>query len=235
MKDEINQTNEAVDESTEENLNVNLDEDLEKDFETKQETAINQRASEDVTEPVVEASKNKRNIKGILTEAVIYILIALICLLVIPKYVVQRTIVSGDSMQNTLMNNDNLIVEKLTYHFEDPKRFNVVVFYPYGKKEKEYYVKRVIGLPGETVQIKGKDIYINGKKLEEHYGKEPITYAGIAKKPLKLKADEFFLMGDNRDVSLDSRYEEVGPVHRDLIAGQAVLRIWPLSKFGTFK
>ncbi|MSS63064.1 signal peptidase I [Lachnospiraceae bacterium WCA-693-APC-MOT-I] len=171
---------------------------------------------------------------SVLRELLIYAIIVVVCIFIIPRYVIQRTIVSGSSMENTLFSDDNLLVEKVSYHFVDPKRFDVVVFYPYGRAAGEYYVKRVIGLPGETIQIKGNDIYINGKKIEEHYGKDPITYQGIASEPLKLGDDEFFLMGDNRKVSFDSRYEEVGPVHRDLLEGKAIIRIWPLKDFGTF-
>lgn len=187
----------------------------------------------------VEETKNnnskKRNIKGLLTELLIYALVAMISLFIIPKYVLQRTIVSGSSMESTLQSGDNLLVEKLSYHIGGPKRFDVVVFYPYGKEEEEYYVKRVIGLPGETVQIKGTDIYINGELLKENYGKDPIHYQGIAKNPITMGDDEYFLMGDNREVSFDSRYEDVGPVHANLIAGKAILRIWPINKFGLFE
>ncbi|WP_154517642.1 signal peptidase I [Velocimicrobium porci] len=189
------------------------------------ETDCNQQESKE---------QKKKKIVSVLRELLIYAIIVVVCIFIIPRYVIQRTIVSGSSMENTLFSDDNLLVEKVSYHFVDPKRFDVVVFYPYGRAAGEYYVKRVIGLPGETIQIKGNDIYINGKKIEEHYGKDPITYQGIASEPLKLGDDEFFLMGDNRKVSFDSRYEEVGPVHRDLLEGKAIIRIWPLKDFGTF-
>lgn len=175
----------------------------------------------------------KGGIRKILTEILLYIAIFFICIFVIPKYVVQRTVVDGPSMENTLFDKDNLLVDKLSYRFSEPKRFDTVVFFPYGAEEGEYYVKRVIGLPGETVQINGSDIYINGEILEENYGKDPITYAGIAEEPITLGDDEYFLLGDNREISLDSRYEEVGLVHKDLIQGKAIFRIWPLNSVGT--
>ena len=127
------------------------------------------------------------------------------------------------------------MVEKVSYRFSDPKRFDVIVFYPHGRESDDYYIKRVIGLPGETVQIKGNDIYINGKIIKENYGKDPMTESGIAAEPLKLGDDEFFVLGDNRAISEDSRYEEVGPVKRENIEGRAILRIYPFSKFGTFE
>lgn len=203
--------------------------------EQKKEDQINQVEENEKKSEDESPQKEKRKKKfAIIRELLIYAVIAVTCVFIIPRYVIQRTIVSGSSMENTLFSDDNLLVEKVSYHFVDPKRFDVVVFYPYGREEGEYYVKRVIGLPGETVQIKGNDIYIDGKKIEEHYGKDPITYQGIASEPLKLGDDEFFLMGDNRKVSFDSRYEEVGPVHRNLLEGKAVIRIWPLKDFGTF-
>lgn len=136
-------------------------------------------------------------------------------------------------MMNTLNNGDNLIVEKISYKFSDPDRFDIVVFYPFGKKAKEYYIKRVIGLPGEHVCIKDSTIYIDGEVLEENYGKDLVRYAGIAENGITLGEDEYFLMGDNRLESFDSRYPEIGPVSKDKIAGRAVLRIYPFKQFGS--
>lgn len=164
----------------------------------------------------------------------IYIILLFTCLNIVPKYVIQRTIVDGPSMKNTLQDGDNLLVEKLSVRFGGLDRFDVIVFYPYGKDHDDYYIKRIIGMPGETIQIIGSDIYINGEILEENYGKDPITYAGIASEPIELGEDEYFVMGDNRKISKDSRYEEVGVVKGENIGGRAVVRIWPLSEFGFF-
>jgi len=179
----------------------------------------------------ISAVKRMRNN---IIELCVYIAIIVICVAFVPKYVLQRTIVDGKSMMDTLKDGENLLVEKVSYHFSDPDRFDVIVFYPHGRDSADYYIKRIIGLPGETVQIKGEDIYIDGEKLEENFGKDPIAEPGMAEKPIKLGEDEFFVLGDNRTVSEDSRYEEVGPVKRENIEGRAVLRIYPLSEFGTF-
>lgn len=176
-----------------------------------------------------------RRLRNSIIELCIYIAIIVVCVAFVPKYVLQRTIVDGKSMMNTLKHGENLLVEKVSYHFTDPGRFDVIVFYPHGRESSDYYIKRVIGLPGETVQIKGEDIYINDEKIEENFGKDPIVDPGIAEKPIKLGDDEFFVLGDNRTVSEDSRYEEVGPVKRENIEGRAILRIYPLSEFGTFE
>lgn len=184
----------------------------------------------------------KKKVRGYVLEVLLYVVLFFVCAFVIPNYVIQRARVSGPSMMNTLQDKDNVLVSKISYELHDPERFDIVVFYPYKEREeyqndkekqKEHFVKRVIGLPGETVQIIGSDIYINDEKLEEHYGKDPITSAGIAAEKITLGKDEYFLMGDNREVSYDSRYADIGPIHKDAIDGKAVLRIWPLKSFGT--
>lgn len=183
----------------------------------------------------------KKRIISALLEISLYVVIAVVCIFVVPKYVVQRTEVSGPSMENTLHNKDNILVEKISYRFGDPKRFDIIVFYHFDDPEirdkedascYDFYVKRIIGLPGETVQIVDDTIYINGEPLEEHYGKDPITESGIADEPFTLDEDEYFVLGDNRKVSQDSRYEAVGNIAREDIVGKAWFRMYPFSKFG---
>lgn len=210
---------------------------MENEFESTQnieENNIKDNGKVSQTEQEEEISFSKKVRNGII-ELCIYAAIIVVCVAFVPKYVLQRTIVDGKSMMNTLKNGENLLVEKVSYHFTDPDRFDVIVFYPHGRESTDYYIKRIIGLPGETVQIIGEDIYIDGEKLEENFGKDPIIEPGMADEPIKLGDDEFFVLGDNRTVSEDSRYEEVGPVKRENIEGKAILRIYPLSEFGTFK
>lgn len=165
-------------------------------------------------------------------------LLAVLCLTwLVIHFVGQRTEVEGASMETTLSDGDNLIVDKITYRFRDPERFDIIVF-PFRYKEKTYYIKRIIGLPGETVQIDEQgNIYINGEILVESYGSEVIKpeNIGIASEPIVLGEDEYFVMGDNRNNSSDSRTEIVGNIHRDEIIGRAWIRIWPLSKIGILK
>lgn len=203
---------------------------FEDDLEEEEQNDIEEEETEDSSE-----QDGKHKLRGFFVEALIYIAIIVLCMKVVPRYVIQRTIVDGDSMENTLINRENLLVEKVSYHFKEPERFDVIVFYPYGRDNEEYYIKRVIGLPGETVQIIGSDIYINGEILEENFGKDPITRAGIVEEPQTLGDDEYFVLGDNREVSQDSRYEEVGFVKKKNIEGKAILRIYPFDKFGTFE
>lgn len=186
------------------------------------------------TDDLEKGAGQKVDMKKEILSWVFYIAFVLVLTWVIITFVGQRTRVDGRSMMNTLHDGDNLIVEKLSYRFSDPKRFDIIVFPPTDKKE--YYIKRIIGLPGETVQIdENGNIYINGELLEENYGAETIQNPGRAAKPITLGDDEYFVMGDNRNNSKDSRSEEVGNVKRSQIIGRAWLRIWPLNKFGLLK
>ena len=165
-------------------------------------------------------------------------LLAVLCLTwLVINFVGQRTEVDGSSMETTLSDGDNLIVDKISYRFRDPARFDIIVF-PFQYEEDTYYIKRIIGLPGETVQIDQQGyIYINGEILTESYGKEIIRPENIGRavEPVTLGEDEYFVMGDNRNNSSDSRTEIVGNIHRKDIIGRAWLRIWPFAKFGLLK
>ncbi len=149
-------------------------------------------------------------------------------------FIGQRTYVSGSSMENTLHHGDNLIVDKLTYRFSKPKRYDIIVF-PFRYQEKTYYIKRIIGLPGETIQIQDGVIWIDGEVLQESYGREVMKNAGLAADMITLGEDEYFVLGDNRNDSTDSRDPSVGVIHKDEIIGRAWLRIWPLDKIGVLK
>ena len=172
-----------------------------------------------------------------LLNTAIYLLCVLGAVWLVITFVGQRTEVEGASMENTLHNGDNLIVDKLSYRFHDPERFDIIVF-PFQFQDNTYYIKRIIGLPGETVQIMGDgSIYINGEKLEENYGMEVIKpeTIGRAAEPIELGDDEYFVMGDNRNNSSDSRTDMVGNIKRENIIGKAWLRIWPVSDFGVLQ
>ncbi len=149
-------------------------------------------------------------------------------------FIGQRTYVSGSSMENTLHHGDNLIVDKLTYRFSKPKRYDIIVF-PFRYQEKTYYIKRIIGLPGETIQIQDGVIWIDGEVLQESYGREVMKNAGLAADMITLGEDEYFVLGDNRNDSTDSRDPSVGVIYKDEIIGRAWLRIWPLDKIGVLK
>lgn len=165
-------------------------------------------------------------------DTIIWIAAVILLSWLLITFVAQRTDVNGTSMVPTLENGDQLICDKITYRFRDPERFEIIIF-PYQYAEKTYFIKRVIGLPGETVRIDDQgNIYINGEILEEHYGAEQMVYAGLAENEITLGEDEYFVLGDNRNVSEDSRYPDVGNIKRGDIIGRAWLRIYPFSKWG---
>ena len=176
-----------------------------------------------------------KNIMKEILSTSIYLLVVLCAAYLIITYVGHRTQVSGSSMETTLSDGDNLLVDKITYRFSEPKRFDIIVF-PFQYDTDTYYIKRIIGMPGETVQIDyDGNIYINGSLLEESYGREVIQNPGRAAEPITLGEDEYFVMGDNRNNSSDSRDPSVGNIHRKDIIGRAWVRIWPFSKFGVLK
>ena len=161
---------------------------------------------------------------------VLYIAAVLLISFLIVRFVGQRTEVIGSSMVPTLEDGNQLITDKITYRFREPERFDIVVF-PHGPNN-EYYIKRIIGMPGETVEIsEDGTIYIDGEVLEEDYGYGNTTPQEMSG-GITLSEDEYFVLGDNREVSLDSRYAEVGNVPRSIIIGRAWLRLYPFDQFG---
>ncbi len=168
-------------------------------------------------------------------EMSIYILIGLVASLLIVTFVGQRTVVSGSSMNDTLYDGDNLIVDKITYRFREPERFDVIVF-PFHGNKKDHYIKRIIGLPGESIRIDREgNIFIDGELLEEEFGKERMLSPGRAEEEIMLAEDEYFVLGDNRNDSSDSRDFMVGNIKRDEIIGRAWLRLFPFDSIGFVK
>lgn len=161
-----------------------------------------------------------------------YLAIVLGCTYFLVHYALQRTEIEGTSMQTTLYGGDQVVVDKLTYRFREPRRYDIIAF-PYRYGQDTYYVKRIIGLPGEKVRIDAQGtIFINDEALEEHYGIEAISQPGYASTPKILAEDEYFVLGDNRNDSIDSRFSEVGHVRRSEIIGKVFFRIYPFSSIG---
>ena len=181
-------------------------------------------------EELEEQGKSKSTAKEVL-DWILYIGIVLILSWLIVTFVGVRTVVDGQSMEPTLQDGNNLIVDKLSYRFRDPKRTEIIVF-PYKYEENTYYIKRIIGLPGETVQVKNGEVYIDGEILGEDYGAEAMEDAGIASDPIELGTDEYFVLGDNRNHSSDSRDPSVGVLRREDLIGRAWIRIYPFDEMG---
>lgn len=176
--------------------------------------------------------------KGILRELggwVLYILIIIGLTYLIITFVGQRTRVRGSSMETTLSDGDNLIVDKLSYRFWEPKRYDIIVF-PYQHEENTFYIKRIIGLPGETVQVVDGYTYVDGEILSSDvYGAEVMDSPGIAAAPIQLGEDEYFVLGDNRNHSSDSRDASVGVLKRENLIGKAWVRIYPFDSLGVIR
>lgn len=167
--------------------------------------------------------KNKLNSKIIkdVLEMIVGSVIAIFLAFVIVFSVGMRTSVVGDSMEPGLYNGQEILMNRVLYRLSSPKRGDVVVFLPNGNQNSHFYVKRVVGLPGETIQIKDGNVYIDDVLLEENESFDKMIDAGIAENALELATDEYFVLGDNRNSSEDSRSGNVGAVKRDNIIGKA--------------
>ena len=139
-------------------------------------------------------------------------------------------------MDPTLADGQNLILDKVSYRFRDPERYDIIVFPFEENGKKEHFIKRIIGLPGETVQIIDGYVYINGEKLESDiYGAEVMKNPGRAAEPITLGDDEYFVLGDNRNNSEDSRYADVGVVSSKNIEGKVWFVLSPSDHIGFVK
>lgn len=166
------------------------------------------------------------------------VIISLIIIIPVRYFLIQPFYVKGASMEPNFFDKEYLIVNEISYHFNNPQRGDVIVF-RYPGNPQEYYIKRVIGLPGEKVQIKdGKvmiynDKYPDGKVLNENYLEEGVSTNGSSEEVISLKDEEYFVLGDNRQFSKDSRY--FGPVNRSYIIGKVLLRGLPVDKITVFE
>ena len=132
-----------------------------------------------------------------------------------------RTTIVGQAMSDTLENGDQILMNKLLYKISSPKADDVIVFLPNGNEKSHYYVRRVIGVPGDTVQIKDGAVYVNGELYTEKIEVAAMEEAGIARDAVVLGVDEYFVLGDNRNNSEDSRYANIGNIKKEYIIGNA--------------
>ena len=144
-------------------------------------------------------------------------------------YALERTNMVGISMETTLTDKDQIIINKFSYRFSEPKRFDVIVYKKSGKEHSYYDIKRIIALPGEKLQIKDGLIYINGEVIDEIVNVEPMGNYGLAAEEILLEENEYFALGDNRNNSEDSRFASVGMIRREEIIGKAFIRTSPFN------
>ncbi len=146
-----------------------------------------------------------------------------------------RVQVVGTSMQGTLENGDAVLVNRFVYKLFSPKANDIVVFLPNGNEKSHYYIKRVIAGPGDTVQIVDGKVLVNGEPFQEEIENPAIENALLAEEPILVGEDEYFVLGDNRDNSEDSRYANIGNVKKEHILGKAWFIVSPWKKFGFLK
>lgn len=147
----------------------------------------------------------------------------------IVNYALEKTEMIGISMEGTLKDHDKVIINKFTYRFTDPKRFEVIVFQESGNEHSYYDIKRIIGLPGERIQIIDGQIYINGEVVDDIVNVDQMNNYGLATEEILLEENEYFVLGDNRNNSEDSRFASVGTILKEEIIGQAFIRLSPFN------
>ena len=147
----------------------------------------------------------------------------------IVNYALEKTEMIGISMEGTLKDHDKVIINKFTYRFTDPKRFEVIVYQESGNEHSYYDIKRIIGLPGERIQIIDGQIYINGEVVEDIVNVDQMNNYGLATEEILLEENEYFVLGDNRNNSEDSRFASVGTILKEEIIGQAFIRLSPFN------
>ncbi len=163
---------------------------------------------------------------------IVEIAIVLAIAFVFVYYIGLRTSVVGPSMTPTLENKQEILVNRFIYSVSNPKPNDIVVFLPNGNEKAHYYVKRIIGVPGDTVQIKDGAVYVNGELFDEAVETAAILDAELAAEEITLEEDEYFVLGDNRNNSEDSRYANIGNVKKEYIIGKAWFVVSPYSEFG---
>jgi len=170
-------------------------------------------------------------------ELIKVVVISLAIIIPVRYYLIQPFYVKGASMEPNFYDKEYLIIDEISYRFHEPARGDIIVF-KYPRNPREYFIKRVIGLPGESVQIKDGYVYIYnqdntfGAKLAEPYlSPSDKTYA-LNEETITLGASEYYVLGDNRNSSKDSR--SFGPVDKSLITGRVLLRGWPFSRIDVF-
>ncbi|MDI9485786.1 MAG: signal peptidase I [Bacillota bacterium] len=169
--------------------------------------------------------------KSELREYIEALLISAVIAALIIAFVAQSFLVEGSSMEPSLYHGQRLLVEKVSYRFREPIRGEVVVFrYPGDQRRK--FIKRIIGLPGDEIAIKNGLLYINGLRLDEDYINGPTygTYSAPTFGPVLVPEGHYFVLGDNRRNSDDSRYPDVGFVPRKNLVGRALFIYWPLGQ-----
>ena len=175
------------------------------------------------------------------------IIIVVVVVLVVNNVVLINAKIPSESMENTIMTGDRIFGfrmayglnfdffgKHISYKTKDPERFDIIIF-KFPDDESQLFIKRVIGLPGETVQVKDGQVYINGKVYEENGAYQDMTDGGLANSAITLESGEYFVLGDNRNNSEDSRFSDIGNINKKYIVGKIWFTVSPKNKIGFIK
>jgi len=176
-------------------------------------------------------SGTEKSLASIVWGWLFFIFMMILVSFIVVHIVNHNTQVVGNAMYPTLFDGDRIILDTISYKVLRPSRYDVVVF-PSRYEEDVYYIRRVIALPGETVQITEGKVLINGVQLKEKYAFDEMVSGGLASSMITLAEDEYFTLGDNRNESSDSREPIIGTIRGEDIIGRAIARVWPLNRFG---
>ena len=183
---------------------------------------------------LIQGRKREKSLARIILGWLFFVFMMIVILFLVMHIARHQTRVIGSSMFPAIEDGDSIVLDRISYRFFSPRRFDVIAF-PSQYQDGVNYVKRIIGLPGETLQIMDGRVYINGSLLKERFDYEPMSSGGIAQAQIVLGEDEYFVLGDNRNESTDSRDPTIGNIHRLDIIGRAWLRTQPFTRFGLIR
>lgn len=200
--------------------------------ENQENTDNSPEAKKDVLGFIAEQedSAPESGVKDFFIELLQVVIIALAIIIPVRYYFIKPFYVKGASMEPSFYDNEYLVIDEISYRFKEPLRGEIVVF-RYPRDPRQFFIKRIVGLPGETVQVTGNKVFVNGEELDETYlSSDEQTKGEIV---VTLQEDEYFVLGDNRGFSLDSR--SFGPLKREYVVGKTWIRGWPFDKFTVFE
>ena len=172
--------------------------------------------------------KKKRQRRDKIAAYVLTFVAVIFAAFIIVRFLCAGYTVQGDSMLPTYESGEKRLVNRLIYKVKSPARYDIILFESEDETNKQYYVKRVVGLPGETVQVRDGNVYVDGRKAKS-FGKEQILSPGLAADGVKLSKNQYFVMGDNYNNSEDSRSALGGNVNKTQIIGKVGIKYWPFG------
>ena len=166
-----------------------------------------------------------------IAEWIVSILLGILLFLVVRNFLFRLAHVEGNSMEPTLLHGDMVILNRFSYLFSDPRLGDIVAF-PYPQDPSEYYIKRIVAVPGDTVDLRNGTFYVNGSPLDDDFSYDLILARGDVDFPITIEEGRYFVLGDNRNGSVDSRFQSVGTIQSSEMVGRVAIRLWPIGRFG---